>query len=64
MASRKVVRHLEVYPAANTSAFLSLVLPRFALGRIHEEEMWLAEIGEDGRWRRVVPSERIEGVPR
>jgi hypothetical protein len=51
------------FPAVNVAGFLSLVLPRFALGAIPEADMWLAELAEDGDWRQARPGERIEGLP-
>lgn len=52
----------DTYPAVNVPGFLSLVLPRFALGQMTEEDMWLAELGQEGGWRSARPSERIEGI--
>jgi hypothetical protein len=52
----------DTYPAVNTPGFLSLVLPRFALGAMNEDDMWLAELDADGHWQHLHPAERIEGV--
>ena len=53
----------DTYPAVNVPGFLSLVLPRFAVGRVREDEMWLAELAVDGEWGHARPSKRIEGLP-
>lgn len=53
----------DAYPAVNTAGFLSLVLPRFAVGAIPRADMWLAELAADGGWQQVRPDECIEGLP-
>jgi hypothetical protein len=50
------------FPAVSVAGFVSLVLPGFALGAMTEDQMWLAELGKDGQWRRVPVGEQIEGL--
>lgn len=51
------------YPIVNTSGFLSLVLPRFALGPVGFAGACLAEIQNDGNWAEVPIRTRIQVVP-
>ena len=50
----------DAYPMIHQPGFLSLVIPNFAIGAIGLDGAYLAEIGEDGRWREVAVAERIE----
>jgi hypothetical protein len=40
--------------------FLSLVVPNLAMGPVGFDGAYLAEIGEDGRWREVAIADRFE----
>ena len=48
------------WPIVQTPGFLSLVIPRFALGEVGFEGAYLAELAEDGNWRQVDVRARIE----
>jgi hypothetical protein len=48
------------WPAVCTPGFLSLVLPRFALGDDCLEGAYLAELGPDGSWRRRAVEDRLQ----
>jgi hypothetical protein len=50
------------YPLIHMPGFLSLVVPSFAKRPITEGDLFLAEIGQDGHWRRVGVRDRIEGI--
>jgi hypothetical protein len=47
------------YPIIHTPGFLSLVIPRFALGDIGFRGAFLAEIDSAGRWREVPVTSKI-----
>ena len=47
------------FPIIHTAGFLSLVIPKFALGPIGFEGAYLTEIQEDGRWSEAPITERI-----
>jgi hypothetical protein len=47
------------WPIVNSPGFLSLVLPRFALGAIGFDGAYLAELGVNGEWASVAVHERI-----
>lgn len=49
----------DAYPIIHTPGFLSLVVPRFALGPIGFERAFLTEIQDDGRWREIAIADRI-----
>lgn len=51
------------WPLVHTPGFLSLVIPRFAMGEISLEDAYLAELQGNGGWRRVKIDTRIEVVP-
>ena len=48
------------FPVVHTAGFLSLVIPRFALGEIGFEGAYLAELDKTGRWREVAVQDRLE----
>lgn len=50
----------DAWPIVHTPGFLSLVIPRFALGTPGLDGAYLVEVGPDGRWREVSPAERLE----
>lgn len=50
------------WPLIHTPGFLSLVIPRFAMGAGSLEHAYLAELGSDGRWRGVEVDSRIQVV--
>lgn len=52
----------DAWPVIHVPGFLSLVLPRFALGSIGFDEAYLAEIAPNGTWRRVAIAEKLELV--
>jgi hypothetical protein len=50
----------DAYPIIHQPGFLSLVIPDFAMGVVGFERAYLAEIGDDGRWREVAVADRID----
>ncbi len=52
----------DAWPIVHTPGFLSLVIPRFALGEVGFQGAYLAELGSDGRWREVRLADRLGGV--
>jgi proteasome lid subunit RPN8/RPN11 len=51
------------WPLVHVPGFLSLVIPNFGLGPLHADELFLVEIDDAGRWRRVDPQERLGRIP-
>ena len=51
------------WPLVTTPGFLSLVVPRFAMGPIRRDELYLAELNSTSGWDRVVIEKRIKGLP-
>jgi hypothetical protein len=51
------------WPIVQTSGFLSLVIPRFALGEVGFNGAYLAELDDVGAWRQVDVRARIEVTP-
>jgi hypothetical protein len=49
----------DAFPIIHTVGFLSLVIPKFALGPVGFEGAYLTEIQPDGRWREVAIAERL-----
>jgi hypothetical protein len=49
----------DTFPLVHTPGFLSLVVPGGGKGSMHDDELWLAEIDDRGRWRRVAIRDRI-----
>lgn len=50
------------WPIVHTPGFLSLVIPRFALGEVGFDSAFLAELDKDGKWRQVDVRGRIEVI--
>ncbi|MDE8654323.1 hypothetical protein PYV00_21735 [Novosphingobium sp. H3SJ31-1] len=50
----------DAFPILATPGFLSLVIPRFALGPVGLEKAFLARFDEDQRWREVPISDHLE----
>jgi hypothetical protein len=50
------------WPVVHTPGFLSLVIPKFALGPVGLSKAYLVEIDGDGRWREKEPAAVIEVV--
>lgn len=50
------------YPIVHMPGFLSLVVPFGAMVEPDEAMLWLAEIDERGRWRRIPVRERLDLV--
>lgn len=50
------------WPLIHTPGFLSLVIPRFALGEVGFEGAFLAELNEAGEWRQADLRARIEVI--
>ena len=50
----------DAWPIVHTPGFLSLVIPRFALGDVGFTGAFLTELGSDGRWREVGLRDRLE----
>lgn len=50
----------DAFPILTVPGFLSLVIPRFALGPIGFEGAFLARLGEDGCWREVPIRDHLE----
>lgn len=73
LASRRTIRvQVHTHPGAayhssrddalalvRTPGFLSLVVPKFALGKVGFDEAFLAERTADGRWVGVPPGDRL-----
>src|SRR5213592_1472027 len=51
------------YPIIHTPGFLSLVIPKFALGPVGFAGAYLTEMGADGQWHEVRVESRIKVVP-
>jgi len=49
------------WPLVRTPGFLSLVLPRFA-SEFDLDDLYLAEVNQDGSWQQVHVQERFEGI--
>lgn len=49
------------YPIIHAVGFLSLVIPDYGLGDVGFDRAYLAEIGPDGRWRKVDIASRLAG---
>jgi len=49
----------DAFPIIHAPGFLSLVIPRFAEGQIGLEDAFLAELGQDGRFRKVAISKHL-----
>ena len=52
----------DAYPIIHHAGFLSLVVPRFALGPVGLQESYLAELQLDGSWIEVDAHARLEVV--
>lgn len=52
----------DAFPILAVPGFLSLVIPRFALGPTGFENAFLARFDEDGRWREVPIEEYLEVI--
>ncbi|HEX3511219.1 MAG TPA: hypothetical protein VHT27_08990 [Solirubrobacteraceae bacterium] len=52
--------HDDEFALVHTPGFLSLVIPRFALGPVGLDGAFLAERDRDGGWVAVPPDERLE----
>lgn len=52
----------DAFPILATPGFLSLVIPRFALGPVGFEMAFLARFDEDHRWREVPISDHLEVI--
>ncbi len=52
----------DMYPIIHTPGFLSLVIPKFALGKVGFAGAFLTEIGCDGQWHEVNVDSRIRIV--
>jgi hypothetical protein len=52
----------DAYPIIHSAGFLSLVIPRFALGRLGFDGAYLTEIQPDGTWREVPIASRLEVI--
>ena len=50
------------FPIVATPGFLSLVVPRFAMGRVTLEDAHLSRLDSDGRWRHADISAALEVV--
>jgi hypothetical protein len=48
------------WPIIHSPGFLSLVIPRFATGAEDLSDAFLAELGEDGRWREASIAKHLE----
>ena len=51
------------FPIVATPGFLSLVLPRFALGEPTLDEAYLAELDEVGQWHELDPRKSLKVSP-
>jgi hypothetical protein len=52
----------DAYPIIHSAGFLSLVIPRFALGSLGFDGAYLTEIQPDGTWREVSIASRLEVI--
>lgn len=52
----------DAYPMIHTPGFLSLVIPEFAKGDVGFEDAFLAQLGEDGRFREVPICQHLKVV--
>ena len=50
----------DAYPIIHSTGFLSLVIPRFAMGSVGFEDAYLTEIQADGAWREVPIEAHLE----
>lgn len=53
----------DAWPLIHTPGFLSLVIPRFAMGDVGLSGAYLTEIGQDGHWHEVNLPDRLEVIP-
>jgi hypothetical protein len=53
----------DAFPIVHTPGFLSLVIPRFAMGSVGFDGAYLTEIQHDGTWREVPIGARLEVIP-
>jgi len=53
----------DAYPMVQTSGFLSLVIPNFALGECSLAGAALYELGDYGRWRDLDPQGHLKWGP-
>jgi hypothetical protein len=53
----------DAYPIIPSTGFLSLVIPRFAMGRTGFDGAYLTEIQDNGTWREVSIASRLEVIP-
>jgi hypothetical protein len=49
----------DAFPLVHEAGFLSLVIPKFALGAVGFDHAYLTEIQPDGSWRQVAIEERL-----
>ena len=49
----------DTFPLVHAPGFLSLVVPDGAMEPLGDEDLWLAEIDDTGRWRRVPIRDRF-----
>ncbi|TAU37392.1 hypothetical protein ELG97_32105 (plasmid) [Rhizobium leguminosarum] len=52
----------DAFPILAVPGFLSLVIPRFAMGLLDFQDAFLARLGDDGRWREVPIPDHLELV--
>jgi hypothetical protein len=52
----------DAFPIVHSPGFLSLVIPRFAKGEVGFKDAFLAELGQDGRFREVPINGRLKVV--
>ena len=52
----------DAYPIIHSTGFLSLVIPRFATGRIGLDGAFLTEVGHNGTWHEVAIDSRLEVI--
>jgi proteasome lid subunit RPN8/RPN11 len=50
----------DAFPMLTTPGFLSLVIPRFATGPVGFADSFLAQLGDDMRWREVPIADHLE----
>jgi proteasome lid subunit RPN8/RPN11 len=50
----------DAFPILAVPGFLSLVIPRFAAGPASLDGAFLAQLGDDGRWREVAITDHLE----
>ncbi len=53
----------DAWPVVTTPGFLSLVLPEFARGPLHPEDLFLAELDLSGRWNRIDVRDTLGELP-